>query len=558
MKLPTLPGGDRIRQFPQTAFGGLNHTAGAEDGDLFDMRNLWSGDFPRLSVRPGRVNLGSVTKPNGLFRAGGSRFTVDGTALYIDGASAAAVTDGPKVFAALGERVLLWPDKKVLTPPVAPATAWTVGSLEASVTVSATFTDGTYAGEAAEGNTIKAASSSFDWGTYFRAGDAVTISGSAQAENNQTIIVREVEGDELRFYENSFTDDSTAAGITVARTVPDLDWICVNENRVWGCKGDTIRCSKLGDPYNWNVFDGLSTDSWSWESGTEGDFTGCISFLGYPCFFKERHIFKVYGSRPANFEPQSAPDFGVMEGCGRSLAIANESLYYLSRVGPVVYAGGIPQSIGESIGRKLSGGVGGSDGLKYYLSAQDENGGWLLYVFDAMRQVWHIQDATQGAFFAPGSPGSVECLTAASTTPSETPGGEPVTVPGKLWTTDTGAAGTAEAAVSWWAELGDYYGQNVNSRRSRPSPNKKTISKVLVRLELPAGSAAGILIRYDGGGDWITVQSITAEQSARKQSWYLPVIPRRCDHFRLKLQGTGPCIVHSITTEVYEGSPNRL
>ena len=133
-----------------------------------------------------------------------------------------------------------------------------------------------------------------------------------------------------------------------------------------------------------------------------------------------------------------------------------------------------------------------------------------------------------------------------------------MTVPGKLWTTDTAATGTAESTVSWWAELGSYYGKTVGSRSSRPSPNKKTIHKVLVRLELAAGSTATISIRYDNSAEWITVQTITDIQSAEKSSWYLPVIPRRTDHFKLKIAGTGPCIVHSITTEVYEGSPNRL
>ena len=537
-----LPYQDTIRQSVQTTFGGLNHTAGAADGELYDMQNLWSGDFPRLSVRPGRITLGAMTKPNGLFTTD-HRFVVDGAAVYVDGAAVVGtVQDSPKVFAALGYRVLLWPDKKVLIPPEAPATTWTMASLESTVTTSATFEDGTYAGEAAEGNTIKAASSSFNWSGYFRVGDAVTISGAADPENNQTLIIREIEGDELRFYEHSFTTESTAASITVARAVPDLDWLCVNENRVWGCKGDTIYASKLGDPCNWNVFDGLSTDSWTWDTGTAGDFTGCVSFLGYPCFFKERQIFKVYGDRPANFEPMAAPDLGVMAGCGRSLAVANETLFYLSRVGPMAYAGGVPRPIGTELGDRLRDGVGGSDGLRYYLSAKGSSGTSRLYVYDALRQLWHIQDETEALEFAPGAAGSVECLTAA----------------GALWTTDTEATGTAEAAVSWWVELGDYYGTHTVNRSSRPSPNKKGISKLLVRFELPAGSTASILIRYDSKGDWTTVHSITAELSARKQSWYLPVVPRRCDHFRLKLQGSGPCIVHSITTELYEGSPNRV
>ena len=521
MRFPTLPAGDQIRQTVQTAFGGLNRSAGAEDGDLRDMRNLWSGDFPRLSVRPGRVTLGTLAKPNGLFTAG-RRFTVDGTTLYVNGTSAGTVTDTPKVFAALGDRVLIWPDKKAWSPEGG------LVSLESSVTASCTFTDGTYAGEPAEGNTLRAADSSFDWSAHFNVGDAVTISGAADGENNRTLIIREIDGNELRFYEDSFTVSGTAADITVSRTVPDLDWLCVNENRVWGCRGDTIYASKLGDPRNWNVFDGLSTDAWTWDTGTAGDFTGCVSFLGYPCFFKERQIFKVYGDRPANFEPMGAPDLGVMAGCGRSLAVANETLFYLSRVGPMAYAGGVPRPIGTELGDRLREGVGGSDGLRYCLSAKTSSGASRLYVYDALRQLWHIQDETEALAFAPGAAGSVECLTAAGT----------------LWTTDGSASGTAEGAVSWYAELGDY---------TRRSPNRKSLSKLLLRLEPGAGSSVSVLIRYDGQGDWVSVATVTG---AGKGSRYLPVVPRRCDHFRLKLTGSGPCLLHSLTVESCEGSPN--
>lgn len=538
MKFPVLPAGDSIRQSVQTVFGGLNHTAGASDGDLWDMQNLWSGDFPRLSVRPKRVTLGTLTKPNGLFHEG-RRFTVDGTVLYVDGVNAGAVTDTKKTFAALGGRVLIWPDKKMWVPPASAGASGTLVSLERSVTTSCTFADGTYAGEEAEGNTLLAADPSFDWGTCFRVGDAVSISGSSHAENNQTLIVREIGGNALRFYEHSFTDESTAANITVSRTVPDLDHLCVNENRVWGCRGDSIYASKLGDPYNWNVFDGLSTDSWSWDTGTAGDFTGCVSFLGYPCFFKERQIFKVYGDKPTNFEPMGAPDLGVMAGCGRSLAVANETLFYLSRVGPMAYSGGVPRPVGEALGAALTQAVGGSDGLKYYMSAKNSANVWRLYVYDALRQMWHVEDAAHAEYFAPGAAGAVECLTAT----------------GALWTTDTGATGTAEAAVSWVAEFGDYYMYINSGRSAKSSPNKKHITKVLIRLELPTNSTAAVYIRYDSAGDWANVASLTADA---KKSHYLPVVPRRCDHFRLKLTGSGPCIVHSLTTETSEGSPNKL
>ena len=72
MKFPVLPAGDSIRQSVQTVFGGLNHTAGASDGDLWDMQNLWSGDFPRLGVRPKRVTLGTLRSPTASFTRGGA------------------------------------------------------------------------------------------------------------------------------------------------------------------------------------------------------------------------------------------------------------------------------------------------------------------------------------------------------------------------------------------------------------------------------------------------------------------------------------------------------
>ena len=92
-------------------------------------------------------------------------------------------------------------------------------------------------------------------------------------------------------------------GVTVHvdRTVPDLDYICESNNRLWGCKYgkedgqvvNEIRASKLGDFRNWSTFMGISTDSYTASIGTEGEFTGCIAQRGYPVFFKENCIHRV-------------------------------------------------------------------------------------------------------------------------------------------------------------------------------------------------------------------------------------------------------------------------
>ena len=42
-------------------------------------------------------------------------------------------------------------------------------------------------------------------------------------------------------------------------------------------------------------------------------------------------------------------------------------------------------------------------------------------------------------------------------------------------------------------------------------------------------------------------------------SYYLPVVPRRCDHFRLRIKGRGLyTTLHSLTLELSGGSPNKL
>ena len=518
--LPELPFKERTERIAQTAFGGLDRRLGAGDGAICDMTNLCSDHAPVLASRPARYVTGTVTKPNGIFSDGVHLLACDGTALSVDGAGVGTLTDTAKVFAALGERVVIWPDKVL----------WTAeGGLEAlgaSVTASCTFTDGTYAGETAEANTIRAASSTFDWSAYFRVGDGVTISGAADPENNVTLIVREISGRDLRFYENSFTVNATAASVTVAREIPDLDFLCVNDNRVWGCKGDTICCCKLGDPSNWNVFDGLSTDAWRWDTGTAGDFTGCVSYLGYPVFFKEEAIFKVYGSRPANYEAMRSAATGVLTGAHSSLAIAGDTLFYLSRVGFMAYSGGMPSPVGDALARRYTAAVGGSDGAKYYASADFSTGdrtGTELLVFDTAKQLWHREDGLAAARMAWRQ--GLYAQTAAQTVLL----GTPQTVP---------AGAAAE---------GDFTRSVTFARTGYTAFPGKYPVRVWLRYE---AEALTVEIAYDGG-TWETVAS------GAHSGKYLPVPIRRCDSWQLRLTASGELRLYAVEQEYISSSDSR-
>lgn len=531
--LPNMVNADGISKRKQVKFGGYTHTLSAENGDIWDMKNLTGDYYPLLSPRARRWICRTVEKPNGLYAHDGL-YWVDGTGFYADGVLKGEVTDGHKRFTSLGAYIVILPDRKYynrLTDEF--------GAMEAEWSGAAKIQDGIYVGEQAEANTIYAENA--DWGSIFREGDAVTITGAeAHPENNKTAVIREIDGDELRFYENVFAiaEGGDSETLQLRRTVPEIEYICENENRLWGCKGDTIYASKLGDIFNWNVFDGLSTDSFTADVSSAGDFTACVSYLGYPCFFKEEHVYKVYGDKPSNFQVMGSASMGVEKGSGESLAIAGETLFYLSRTGITAWSGGIPQSVAAAFGtQRFRNGMAGSDGTKYYISMEDGEGTRHLFVFDTRTSLWHREDNTDAEGW--GWNGALFCLDKSGT----------------LWA-DGSARSAPEGAeqeelVQWSAEWADFYEYTTYSSSSTAIPEKKGIGKLLLRLELDEDSSVQIDMQFDSDGIWRPVKTL---QTAVKRSYYLPIVPRRCDHFRIRMTGTGGARLYSLVREVYNGS----
>ena len=598
MKLPRLPYAGRYRTAVQTAFGGLDRSPGAADGALREMTNLSARAWPLLAPREKRGLERTLTSPGGL-GADGVPFWTEGTELYVNGTAVGTVSAGEKKFAAMGSDILIFPDKLRYDRNTGTLSAlesvWTGGSLE--------FRNGQLYGAAAEANALYADGT--NWADYFKPGDGVTVSGCTRhPENDRTLVIREVSGAYLYFYEYSFVLEPqyrfdvpdaglpagnyhfaagsgnrsftlstalaagssltwdgavltlTAGGVSsrvptaavtlgtlltfdrtdtlpytetgslsVARRVPALEQLCVNENRLWGCAGKRIYASKLGDPANFEVFDGLSTDSWQSDTLDAGDFTACVSYLGYPVFFKEDSVCKVYGDRPANFQWTPSARLGVLAGCEKSLAVAGETLYYLSRAGVAAYTGGIPSIVSAPLGAETrwQRAVAGSDGTRYYVSLYDGTV-WALYVYDTRYGVWHREDAAEARDFAFWD-GGLHLLLAS----------------GGLYRLD-GSAGTAEDAVSWEAEFADL---------TDGSPEKKGVLRLLLRAELEAGASLTAAVRYDSAGDYQTVKTLSA---SRKRSFVLPLAVRRCDHWALRLSGTGDCRVHSLAFTRYAGS----
>lgn len=533
MKLPTMSYDNGMASATQTAFGGLNHTPGAGDGELYEMENLTGAYSPLLASRPPRWKVNDLEQPGGLFARGALCWVAQGGFWY-QGERKGDVSPGEKSFASLGAYILIFPDKAYYNTQTGE-----FGSLESTWTgTGISFQNGTIYEQEAQANTIQVAG--VNWADYFRKGDAVTISGcAAHPENNKSLMIRDIQEDKLVFYEYSFALDGekgdeayTEPGeVSISRTVPDLDFVCENENRVWGCKGNTIHCSKLGDPFNFNVFDGLATDAYAVDTGSAGNFTGCVSYLGYPIFFKEDHIYKVYGTIPSNFQVMGTETLGVAEGCERSLAVAGEVLFYVSRVGVMAYSGGVPQCVSRNLGQqRLGQAAAGADGLRYYLSAQGADQTWGLYVYDTQTKLWHREDETHATHFAL-SGGNLHLLDDL----------------GQVWlvgqVSDPPEEAQKEKAVAWKAEFSDF---------TDGSPDKKGLFRLHIRLEVEEGGQVQAWAQVDSDGVWLPMGKPIGPTP--KRSFQLPMVIRRGDHYRLKLTGTGGCRIYSITRERYGGS----
>lgn len=347
-----------------------------------------------------------------------------------------------------------------------------------------------------------------------------------------------------------FLDEATTeeTELRLSRDMPLLDFIIESGNRLWGCRyGEDINgnivneiyASKLGDFKNWNCFMGLSTDSYVASCGTDGQWTGAITHLGYPLFFKENFIHKVYGNFPANFQVQSTACRGVQKGAGNSLAIVNEKLFYKSRNGVCVYDGSLPSEISSAFGSihyskvdstnedfLRNGAVGGSHDNRYYISMMSElDSKWYLFVFDTSVGVWIKQDNTRADAFC-------SC------------NGEMYYIDHdeKKIKTILGSGTKETNAVEWMAETG-VIGTSM--------PDKKYVSRLSVRMALDVGTIVNFYIQYDSMGGWERISTMTG---VTLRTFTVPIRTRRCDHFRMKIVGVGDAKIYSITKTIEQGS----
>ena len=367
------------------------------------------------------------------------------------------------------------------------------------------------------------------------------ISGAQFDDANGSKILYAVGGEEnsvsdyiviVDLLEENFTQ--TEGSISIKRELPQMDYICECQNRLWGCyygvrDGKTLNeiyCCALGDFKNWSQFMGLSTDSWTASVGSDGQWTGAVNYLGYPTFFKENRVHRVTVSSSGAHQIDESVCRGVQKGSHKSLKVVNETLYYKSRTDICAWQGGFPDGVSYALGStKYYQAVAGSFGEKYYISMKDESDSWHLFVYDISRGIWHREDNLHVLCFA-AVDDELYCIDADS---------------GDLLALN-GTTGQLEDEVQWEAVSGILYYEYTN---------KKYVSRYNFRVRMDENTRLRIYIRYDSEGLWEKCGEIFEHGTGTVT---VPIRPRRCDHLQIKLQGTGNVRIFSLARILEVGS----
>lgn len=584
--------GAKLKTHMQDRFLGLCMRETADASQFVDESWLSSDEYPYMSQEKPHKTVRVLEDGLGLLGGECLSWVADGH-LYYDGKQVCSVSSDRPQLVRMGAYLIVWPDKIIYnthtgelsnmdatkTCTGVTARPCTLSGVEYNYTASDsapanpqkgsywynTLDKGFYQYLGTESGwqgieTVYSKLEGPDLGVLFQDYDVVSISGFSYEEYNLDAATVYARGnDYIVIATGTVRDFEEAHDVTIKRSSPEMEFICENGNRLWGCNSKTheIYGSKLGDPTNWNSYLGISTDSYAATVGSEGHFTGICAYMGYVLFWKEDRCHRLYGTRPENYQLVELPIRGVKTGCDRSLCICNGILYYVNREGVMGFDGASPVNIGDVLGDAiLDDAVAGAHADKVYVSCHmtkaGKDKGDVTLIMDTKRGLWHMIQGIYGIGYASTPEGDYYINKNTGELNLIGGGSSKYEAPGEVEVQD---------GFNWYGVTGDY---------GMDAPNQKFLHKLTLRLKAERGAHMTISIMYDSDGTWNRIYTYDASgkqygdrdddvfTAPRKKSETIQLRTRRCDHFKLAYEGTGRVIITSITVVRDEGSERSV
>lgn len=336
--------------------------------------------------------------------------------------------------------------------------------------------------------------------------------------------------------------NSICQSIKIIKKAPEMDYITVCANRIWGCSSENheIYACKQGDATSWYNYGGLSSDSYAVTIPSGDKFTGAITFNDYPYFFTEKKAYSIYGNKPKNYQVQEYKCRGVASGAYRTIAEKDGYLYYKSTEGIEQFNGTNSRTLTENLDiSDLSGEYGAICGDKYYVFLRRYGpSGSGLYIYDISKKMWHKEEYYQYQYLLNlsnnlysvnfGYPGKITLKKIA----------------GKSSEASEALESTPTYDIPKWFVISGEFNAGLVS--------KKYITKFVFEMKLEEGAQASILLSYDDSDEWERVFKTTEKQVKKIIS--IPIIPKRCERMKYKIEGKGQVKIYSILRSVEVGS----
>lgn len=525
----------RLPRYSINGFKGVNETESASDSELKFAENI-VGAYPAAAVRPHIMSLDTIgadidkifeVEKKGdtyLFTGmaedeNGRRFFFKNTAAALEGVKSYSLD--ARSMCRMNGKIFIFPDK-VYFDESAPENGLCDMTRSESVT-NAVFHSETDS-EGVITNYISGGSFS-----QFRRGESVVISGCSAEENNVVRAGNEASGGDIvsaiiekisegRMYLLCYTADgadtaftNVTSSCTVSAHIPDMSNVCCHNNRIWGTSSDgtAVYASKLGDPFDFNSFAGISTDSWWARVATDGEFTGIYPYQNHIYAFKCGYIHEIYGDKPSNFKMPYSVKCGTVDG--ESISEIDGIMYFAAADGVYAYNGGVPQKISQKLTARPSASKSAAYDGRLYITLEN-----VMYVYDTERAEWYrlgdmnITDCAvcaDGMYFADG---------------------------GVLKKWDEGAE-----YVKWCIQTKEFF---------RTGTQKNGCVNVWLKLSLSDSACAAVYTSVNGG-DFRRWGIVRGDARVCR----VPVRFRPCDTFAVRIEGVGDAKLYGIEFENYSG-----
>lgn len=346
--------------------------------------------------------------------------------------------------------------------------------------------------------------------------------------------------------------DTNLEGFEFRIKCPDVGHIFALNNRIWGVTPNWVESEdepeihipaspeifacKLGDPTQWYNYADTAADSFALTLGNDKEVTAGCAYNNTPHFFTEDSLIKIYGDYPSNYQTRTFDTDGVISGGHDTLVQVEGLLFWVSPIGVVAYEGSLPYLRSQDFepdffyNKKC---VAGKDGTKYCLSVSHGTTNDGIFAYDTQTGMWarFIEDEMIKASELKNSLCYVNDQK------------QLVTLNDRSREDDLIPTETAGVPIEWSLETGNL---------GLDTPDQKYISRVQMRIDF-VGSL-NVDISYDDS-EYLPVH---VSQSDHMKSITVPIKVRRCDHFKLKLSGTGQMRLYSFGYETDEGSARCL